>query len=421
MNSATVDSRSLKWVMLGAVAGVGNFFTVPDELAKIGGVSFFFWHAIALIFLCAPLICAELMWGKWLRRSLHESFEVVHRRAKDLAAVILLSIGFAFPPYIYSFSLFVVKSVVFFMASLGLASKYLQTEDFIYLPYFGSLVLAGLALLSLRLSRKKFAYLIRGLLIFSVLALLGVAFSIIEQWGLQSHLQLLRKGFRDLQPGDIRRVVGFSFFSVTLCCSVFFTLIQWLPKKRVEEGGLIWISFFLIAGDFLASLLCFLIVAPFVRPGLAVGPEEMYLNLIPHSLVYLDGGYSTIFLICVSLLALGFCTIAVIFCVVAEQLETSLQHSRKKTLVRLSWWSGVALFLPIVPKLRVEMSHWALQLLMPLAGLIFAVVVLWKMPPKSQGLMIGQGFYLDGMLRFWRFSMFYLVLPYLILTLIWNF
>lgn len=417
--TSSIEIRHLRWIMLGAVIGVGNFFSIPDELAKIGGIAFLFWNLISLVFLCAPLICAELMWGKWLRRSLYESFGVVHPKAKNLSVIMLLTLGLAFPPYIYSFSVFFVKATFFLANYWGVASNYLQSEDFIYLPYFGSLFFAVLSIASLRLRREWFSRLIQYLLIFAFVSIGVVAAEVIHQWGVSSHILLFKKGFLEMRLTDIFRVANLSFFSVSVCCSIFFSLIQWLPKKRVEEGGLIRLSFFLVGGDFVASLMCYLVVAPFVRSGLNIGPLDMYLDLIPHSLLYLSGGYFIILLMFAALLALGFCTISVVFWVCADHLELGLNHTRSKTLLRLSWWSVVALFLPIIPKLRTEMFDWALHFLMPLSALIIALSVLVKMPFKSQRLMLGRGFYLDGMVKFWRFSMYYIVLPYLVFTIIW--
>jgi SNF family Na+-dependent transporter len=410
--------NSVRWVLLGAVIGVGNFFTIPNELSQIGALSFLFWHLITLVFLCAPLICAEMMWGKWLRRPLYDSFEVVSPKLKNLAIIILLTIGVAFPPYIYSFAEFILRAVLFFGNSLGISSEYLLTSDYSYLPYFGSVVISGLALITLKLSRDNFVRLIKTLILVGCISGVWVALEVIRQWGVGGHINLLQKGFRGTDFDDVLRISRFSFFSVTLSCSIFYTLVQWIPKRRNEEGGLIGTSFFLILGDFISSLLCFLIVAPFITDKNIILSGDMYLDLIPNSLVYLDGGYFTLFLLFLALLSAGFCTVAVIFWVCAEQLEAGLHQSRHNTIIRLSWWAAVALFLPIIPKLRSGMAETALHVLMPVSGLIFAVCVILKMPGKSQSLMLGDGFLIDPMVKFWRLSMIFLVIPYLVLTLI---
>lgn len=418
MGQRDEESQHVGWVLLGAVIGVGNFFTVPDELAKIGAFSFLFWHLITLIFLCAPLICAELMWGKWLRRPLYNSFEIIHPWLKNLAIIILLTIGIAFPPYIYSFASFIVRALIFFINATELPKTHIEVSDYSYLPYISSLVLAGLAILSLQLKRSTFVRLIRNFLLIALISGVWVVFEVVRQWGMGAHLQLLQQGFRGTTAQDVLRISKFSFFSVTLSCSIFYSLIQWLPKRRSEEGGLIRTSFLLVFGDFSASLLCYFIVAPFITAGAEVTSADLYLDWIPHSLLYLNGGYLTIFLLCLALFMMGFCTVAVIFWVCADHLEAGLNQGRRKTVLRLSWWASVALFLPIIPKLRLEMSELALHFMMPLSGLIFAVCVIWKMPRKSQNLMLGNGFVIDPLIRFWRVSMIYLVIPYLVLTLV---
>ncbi|HVJ65870.1 MAG TPA: hypothetical protein VM901_11485 [Bdellovibrionota bacterium] len=418
MQSPTVidENKQIRWVLLGAVVGVGNFFTIPQELAKVGALAFLFWHLISLIFLCAPLICAELMWGKWLRRPLHNSFEIVHPRFKHLTVIVLLAIGVAFPPYIYAFSTFLVQTALFFVNSLGLTHEYQQIDSYLYLPYVGSLAIAGLAIATLQLRRTSFVRLVKALVLLSFAGAAWVAFEVIRQWGVDAHVHLLQQGFRNTWFRDVMRIANFSFFSVTLCCSIFYTLIQWMPKRRSEEGGLIRTSLFLALGDFVASFLCYLIVAPFITPRDVPTPSAIYLDWIPHSLIYLDGGYLTILTLCATIFAMGYCTVAVVIWVCADQLEAGLGQTRRRTIVRLSWWSVVALFLPIIPKLRQEMAALALHVLMPLSGLIFATFVMWKMPRKSQSLMLGHGFLLDGMVKFWRYSMLFLVIPYIILS-----
>lgn len=418
--SASSDVRSLRWVLLGAVIGSGNFFVVPDELARIGAFAFFFWHFISLLFLCAPLICAELMWGKWLRRSLHDSFKIVHPKAKDFATIILLTVGLAFPPYIFSFSNFLARSANMLSDSSLLVSSTNNIFDSVYLPYVSSLGFAGLALVLLRLDQNRFAKLIKRLLIVCFILLFVSAIVVLMQWGLGPHMALIRKGFMGIHFEDIIRVANFSFFSVSVCCSLFFSLIQWLPKTRVEEGGLIKLSFFVIAGDFLASLFCFVIVAPFIRSGLAVGHLDLYLSVIPQSLRYTSGGYLAMLSLSLGIAILGYLTVSIIYWVCAEHLELGLGHSRRKAVTRLLWWSVIALFLPVLPKIRASMYYWALDFLMPISSLIFALCVLIKMPRKSQQMMIGRGFYLDGLTRFWRFSMWYLVVPYMVFSLFRN-
>ena len=410
--------NELSWVMLGAAVGVGNFFTSPVLISKYGAVNFLFSHLAALLLLCAPLLCAEIIWGKWLRRPLHDSFEIFGKHWKHLATLVLLTLGLALPVFIFSFSEFITRALHLWGYVQGTWPAFDSIKASFLFYYLTSILVAVVGLSFSVLSKKKFTKLVKYLCIFSFSCWAFVAYFILNEWGFTHHSSLLQIGFKTVALNSFVEVALFSFYSVTMGCGIFYLLSHWLPKKRVEEGGVIRLCFFIIGGDFLASIFAFLILAPFIKYGAGFGDhgpvKHLFLELIPQSMMFSNMGLFMLVLLNLSLVIMGIVTIAVLYRVCVENLKMSLRQTTSSAIYRLCWWSFIALFLPVLPRLKNSMNYLAIEVLLPLAALVFMVAVQFKMPKKSQSLIIGRGFLLDPMIKIWRFFTYAIVFPFLI-------
>ncbi|MBS1984142.1 MAG: hypothetical protein JST16_08215 [Bdellovibrionales bacterium] len=401
---------------------MGNFLLLPSAVLYEGGLRVLLLHVLSLLLLGAPLVVAEMLWGRWLQRSYSRSFRAV---IPWLSWAPMLGVGACMliaPGYFVALGRLCMFGLEV-LARGGYPGPTLRSHvDTSSLWSFAgaALVVTLAALISLGTSRRLVAS-ARLLLGFALPAWLFLSIWTLSTWGNQGLLKILYWGAQPLSLDVALKVASFSLFSLSAGFGVLYTYVYYasqVPAHGGEDfwrrqGSLVKVVGWVVAGDLFASLASLVIVSPYgitsagknfeVRSSLV-----LMLDWVPEILISAQGGGALVLLHLLALMAAGLAAAISLFEWASFQLESDFHWNRRRAVLN-TWILALCLSaLPLLPKLGAEMEHWGSDWFLPLSALVISWVVGWKMPVRAQRQIFGRGLLLDNWFRLWRFSIRYL-------------
>lgn len=431
------SNRGFLLAALGSAVGLGNVWRFSYVAGESGGGAFLLVYLLIVLLVGVPLLLGEFALG---RRMQSESATAVGRllpssRWRHAGLIGVIGAGLILTYYA------VIAGWVFRYAALYLSGSARALASGSHAAAFETYVASPLQPLAWQLAAMALAAAIiakgveKGiekvsLLLMPVLALLliGLALHSATLPGFGQGLRFLFQPDWSVlaSPGVYLAALGQAFFSIGLAMGVMVTFGSYQPASRPLPGA----AFTIVLGDTLFAITAGLVIFPAVF-SFGLDPAQgagLAFIVLPEVFAQMAGGslVGAAFFLLLSIAALT-SMVSLLEVVVAHAMQR-WGWSRKLA----SWSIGGALFalgipaslgfglwaglpLPDGRTLLDVMDFIAVDLLLPLNGVLLAVLLGWLWP--RQEALRAADLHAHRLGRFWHFSLRYLV-PVLVLTVL---
>lgn len=429
-------SGDLVWLALGTAIGIENFFFLPSEVLYGGGLTVLVLHVLCVLLLAAPLVMAELLWGRWLLRPYVQAYKVVGMGWMWVPLVSLGALVLIFPPYLIDVgSLGVLALETVFRTGQSPAGLRAQIETSPLRSYLGALSLLSFCAGAVLTSSRSMAGIVKNLLRFSIPAWAVLTIYTVQNWGFEGLGRVLAWRPETLTWSLAFRVASFSLFTLSAGFGIFFTYVYYasqipLQKPKVgqvglwqKQGGLLRIVGWVVVGDLMASVVSVCLVSPYGLGAVGQGVERrssavLMLDWVPQIFLHQPYGIVWVFVYYMSVLCAGVAAAISIFDCLLFQTEREFNWPRAKAVWHVWAFCAILATLPLIPLFKEVMGFVGAQFLLPLSALLMSYVIGWKMPERAQRSIFGRGLILDRMFILWRFSIRFLVPMFLLYLLL---
>ncbi len=432
------------YLALGSAMGIGNLVIFPSLLARYGILSVFFLHLMMLLVFSLPLMLAEMIWSRWLQRSLAESFRSIGIIGALIWPIIVLAWIDVTPGYLIELGRLISELVEPWWAFQDRLATWIGgsvSAARSLVSYGMAMILMAVSLMFCVLPKRRLVRLFR-ILCFGVLAsaliLIGGILAGTTWSGDYSGVFALE--FRRLNEGALLEIFTYSLFTLSAALGIHYTFVFYGSQKasspRSREGfwkspgSLLRLAAWVTLGDVIFSILAALLLVSYLGSNLYLGsehdfshPEFFVLHAFPQILLRLKAGFFFYSLYLFLLLAAGFMALLSLIDVALLTIEKELKMHRWGAALLVGFLLALLSAAPLIPVVREWVSDFGQGFLLPIAALLWSLVAGWGMPRRAQASLIGRGPILDGILLLWRFIVRWLlpsVLFYLLIVRIFG-
>ncbi len=424
---------------LGSAIGIGNLLVLPPLMARYGVSSVFLTHLFLLFFVALPLVLSEMLWSRWLQRSLGQSFELVPRIGKLIWGIIILLWIDLTPSYLVEYSRILLSLFRFHWQQpvemyLGQIHNDSVGEALTIYLVAACAIVVGTFVVSM--TKLRLILLYRwglGFVGLALLLLLGVLLANVDVSFVASRIQIL--DFSRFGVDPLMEILTYSLFSMSVGIGIYFAYVFYGSQASSNHetasrfwqrpGNLFRMIFRVFAVDLLFSILALFLLMPHLNSNgnyVAVSeeilsPEYFAVFLFPRYLASIvDVGVIATVAYYVIILVAGFFSLVSLIDVAFWTFDFELKLSRLRKQLLLVFLLVLLLAAPLLPLIRELVSDFGSGVLLPISALCWSLAAGWVIPRKVQSMLFGRGPRLDGLFTLWRFSVRWL-LPAIFLSL----
>ncbi len=408
------SNRMFLLAAVGAAVGLGNLWRFPFVAGENGGGAFVLVYIGFVVFLCVPIMVAELAMGRRGRGSAISSMRKLSQeagarpiwRSIGWLSIVIPLIGLSFYCVVAGWSIdYVFKAATNSFAQFDAEASQDMFDDLLQSPlrllFFHTLFLASAVFVVARGVSRGIEVISKimmpGLFILLVLLALNSIFNADIERGLEF---LFRPDFSKLTAKVVFLALGQAFFSVAIGVGVLITYGAYVPENVSLPKAALTIGLV----DALVALLAGIVIFPVVfSNGLdpAGGPGLIFVTL-PLAFGNMAGGHIVGLLFFILLFFAAFTSVVGMLEPVVSWLEENRAYSRPKVAMFAGfcgWLLGIAAALSfnvwseitvpdVIPLLEGKgifdlLDFIVSNLLLPINGLLIALFAGWIMTREA--------------------------------------